>query len=253
MVPDRAAIRRLLQPRWLVAHAIILAVLVTFPQLGLWQLDRYSEEQDRQERLTERLEQDPVALDAALTVDDPEFTPVTVSGKYVADETVHHRNRAYEGRNGFDVLTPLDLGDGRLVLVRRGWVPPTTTTGTEPRPAPPPEGTVTVTGWLERSGEQPGFGPTDPDEGDLDIVFNADVARLDQQIDGDLVPMLLHLSTQDPPQPKELPLPQPAPEFDARSNLSYAVQWFAFTAIAAIGYGIVLWRRVRGMDDPEGA
>ena len=252
MVPDRTAVRRLLQPRWLVAHAIILAVLITFPQLGLWQLDRYDEEQTRQQRLTVRLEQAPVALDVALAAGDPEFTPVTVTGAYVPDETVHHRNRAYEGRNGFDVLTPLDLGDGRLVLVRRGWVPPTTATGNEPQPVSAVGGAVTVTGWLERSGEQPGFGPTDPDEGDLDVVFNADVARLDEQIDGDLVPMILHLSSQEPPQAGDLPLPQPAPEFDAGSNLSYAVQWFTFTAIAAVGYGIVLWRRVRGMDDPEG-
>lgn len=251
-VADAAVVRRLLQPRWLVAHVVILAVLVTFPQLGLWQLDRYREEQDRQQRLTARLEAEPVPLDAALLLeqDQREFTPVTVAGTYLDGETLHQRNRAYEGRNGFDVLTPLDLGDGRSVLVRRGWAPPTTTVGTEPQDVPAPGGLVTVTGWLEIPRPPGGFGPQDPEAGTLEVVFHVDTERLDEQVSGDLLPAVVHLTGQEPAQDGTLPLPQPAPLVDAGSNLSYAVQWFAFTAIAAIGYVVVLWRRVRGMDEP---
>jgi len=245
--------RRLLQPRWLVAHAVILAILVTFPQLGMWQLRRYEQEQALQQRVAERLEQAPIPMDGAVerTPDDREYTPVAVTGVYRQDETVHQRNRAYQGRNGFDVLTPLALGDGRAVLVRRGWVPPTTPTGNEPRTVSTTDVAVTVTGWLEESGEQPGFGPTDPVGGDLTVVFHADVQRLDPQVSGDLLPVVLHLTGQDPAQDGDLPVPQPAPDIDAGSNLSYAVQWFTFTAIAAIGYGIVIWRRLHGLDEPD--
>jgi cytochrome oxidase assembly protein ShyY1 len=245
--------RRLLQPRWLVAHVVILTILVTFPQLGMWQLRRYDQEQSRQQRLTERLEQAPVPLDGAImrTPDEREYTPVTVTGVYRQEETVHQRNRAYQGRNGFDVLTPLALGDGRAVLVRRGWVPPTTATGNEPTTVATTDVEVTVTGWLEESDEQPGFGPTDAADGDLQVVFHADVQRLDPQVSGDLVPVILHLAAQDPAQDGDLPVPQPVPVIDAGSNLSYAVQWFTFTAIAAIGYGIVIWRRIRGLDEPD--
>ena len=141
--------RTLLQPRWLIAHVMILAVVVTFPQLGMWQLRRYDEERANQARLVERLDQESAPLDQVLAGADPdalEYTPVTVTGRYVAEETVHQRNRGFEGRNGFDVLTPLRLADDRLVLVRRGWVPPTRPAGSEPRDASTPDGDVTVEG-----------------------------------------------------------------------------------------------------------
>ena len=108
-----------------------------------------------------------------------------------------------------------------------------------------------MTGWLEVSGSQPGFGPSDADDGVLDLVFQADVARLDQQVSADLLPMVLHLRDQDPAQPGILPVAQPVPEIDTTQNLSYAGQWFAFTAIAAIGYAIVLWRRLRHPEPPS--
>ncbi len=256
--------RELLRPRWVVAHVVILAVLITFPQLGMWQLDRWNEEKDLAARIEARVDGAPLALadvltvagptDPATSLDDLEFTPVVATGTYLADEEVAHRNRALEGQAGFDWLTPLLLtgpGDDTAILVRRGFVTATRAAGSEPTAAPPPTGTVTVTGWLEVSGTQPGFGPSDADEGDLDLVFQADVARIDQQVSADLLPMILHLRVQDPSQPGPLPVAQPVPEVDTTQNLSYAGQWFAFTAIAAIGYAIVLWRRLRHPEPPS--
>ena len=244
--------RALLQPRWIVAHLVILGVVVTFPLLGLWQLDRWQEQQALQARIEQRRDAAPVALTSVLDgpVSDEEaaaleFTPVRATGRY-ADEQVAHRNRAFRGRGGFDWLTPLVLDDGRAVLVRRGWVPPAQAAGAEPTPSPPPAGEVTVTGWLEQSGTQPsGIGARDAPTGTLDTVFNADVERIDQQTSADLLPMVLRLASQRPAPAGDLPIPQPLPDGDdGTQNLSYAVQWFAFTAIAVVGYALVLRRRV---------
>lgn len=257
--------RELLRPRWVVAHVVILAVLITFPQLGMWQLDRWDEEKALAERIEDRVGGEPVPLsdvlgldgptDPGTSLDDLEFTPVVVTGTYLADEEVAHRNRALAGQPGFDWLTPLLLDDGghdggdgssgTAILVRRGFVTATRSAGSDPMSAPPPDGEVTVTGWLEVSGSQPGFGPTDPSEGDLDLVFQPDVPRIDRQVSADLLPMILHLREQDPGQPDGHPIAQPVPEVDTSQNLSYAGQWFSFTAIAAIGYAIVIWRRLR--------
>ncbi len=244
---------------------MILVVVGTFPLLGMWQLDRWEQEKDRQERIEQRIDADPVALTNVLhpglpaeRLDDLEFHPVAATGTYAADEEVAHRNRDLDGQGGFDWLTPLELSDGSAVLVRRGFVPPTQVAGTDPTPAPPPSGEVTVTGWLELSRPQPSgvaasFSPADPDSGTLASVFHADVARIDQQTTADLLPMILHLSEQRPPQDDVLPVAQPVPEVDLSQNLSYAVQWFVFTAIAVIGYAIVLRRRwgERGDPDPD--
>lgn len=229
---------------------MVLAVIVGFPQLGLWQLHRYDEERALADRIEARVSAEPVPLGDVLALDTPaealddlEFMPVEVTGRYALDEQVFQRNRAFEGASGFDVLTPLRTGDGEAILVRRGFVPPVRQGAPDPAAAPAVDGEVTVTGYLERSGRQPGFGPRDAEDGRLDIVFHADVERLDRQTSADLLPMVLHLRSQSPSHP-DGPVPQPVPEIDASSNLNYAFQWFAFTAIALIGYAIVLYRRV---------
>lgn len=248
--PDpRHPLRR---PAWLVAHVVVLAVLITFPLLGLWQWERYGEERAIASRQEARLDADPVPLARLLDadVDDAaaaalEYTPVTVAGTWVAAEQVAQRNRDLDGQLGFDLLTPLNLGDGTAVLVRRGFVPPDGPSSPTAAVDVPIAGTVTVTGFLETSGAQPdGFGARDPDTGRLATVFHADVERLDRQTDADLLPMLVHLTAQVPGD-GPLPVPQPAPTPDPSQNLSYTIQWFAFAAIVGAGYVIVLARRVR--------
>ena len=49
----------------------------------------------------------------------------------------------------------------------------------------------------------------------------------------------------------ELPLPAPLPEPTDGPHLSYAIQWFAFATIAAIGY-VVLLRRELATDRSDG-
>ncbi len=234
-----------------MAHVIVLVVLATFPQLGLWQWERYREERALDARLDARLDGPPADLASLLSAEvsdgeaaDLEFTPVDVRGTWVADEQVAQR-RPRDGSGGFDLLTPLSLGDGTAVLVRRGWVPPARAAGPDPTPDVPVSGEVMVTGFLEASGRQPdGIGARDADDGVLDTVFHADVERLDRQTSDDLLPMLVHLTSQSPGD-GDLPLPQPAPEGDPTQNLSYTLQWFAFTAIVGIGYLVVLRRRLR--------
>lgn len=252
----------LLAPRWLLAHLLVLALAAGLAGLGVWQLRRLGEMRAVNARIAERVADEPVPFeqvadlepDDAQGLDDLEFQPVTVTGTYRPAERVLQRSRSHRGRNGWHVLTPLSTGDGHAVLVRRGWVP--FDVGDEGRVdavAGPPGGPVTVTGYLEVSDQQPGFGPRDPAAGRLDTVFHADVSRIDRQTAPDLHPMVLHLRSQQPPQPGELPIPAAVPERDTGRHLSYAVQWFSFAAIALGGYGTFLWRRREPTGDPASA
>lgn len=248
--------RDLLSPGLVVSHALVLAAAVTMASLGLWQLDRYDEVRGVIARQEAQLDAAPVALGA---VDDPgsaddpaveelEFTRVTATGVYRPGEEVLHRGRSLGGRSGYHVLTPLDLGDGTAVLVRRGWVPFELDTPPVAEAAPP-DGEVTVTGWLERPGVQPeGFGQRDPGSGVLERVFHADTARLDGQVTGRLRTMVLRLEQQEPANAGELPVPAPPPEMSATTHLSYAVQWFSFAIIALVAYGFWLRARLRRRD-----
>lgn len=242
------------QPRWIVATVLIVVLSVTFVSLGRWQLQRLDEVREENRLVAARTQLPPVDLDdldAPVDADELEYRRVVATGVYAPEDEVLQRSRAHRGQNGFHVLTPLVVARGEAVLVRRGWVPyelDTPPVGA----AAPPSGEVTVTGFLQRSDEQRSLGPTDPTEGEVDVVFRADVPRLDRQLEQELFPMVLALDEQQPPQSGRLPVPAALPDRDEGNHLSYALQWFSFAAIAVIGYAAVLRKRGREVDDGDG-
>lgn len=251
--PDSSS---LLAPRWILVHALVVALAGGLVALGVWQLQRRAEVDARQARIDAGLAADPVPLaEIAARLDRPGVSPadleyrrVRVEGTWVPADEVLQRSRSHRGRSGWHVLTPLALDDGRGVLVRRGWIPREVGEDhSTPPGAAPPRGTVTVTGFLERPDRQPDLlGPRDPAEGTLEAVFHADVSRLDRQTDPALLPVVLHLQSQDPAQSGRLPVPADPPELDDTRHLSYAVQWFSFALIGVVGYGAFLRRRHHG-------
>ena len=247
----------LLAPRMVVLHLLVLALVLALARLGTWQLERLEETRARSAAQLERLAAEPVDVPElldGLSLDDTdrlaqlEFRRVTATGTWRVADEVLQRGRSHQGRPGFHVLTPLDLAEGGTVLVRRGWVPFDNELVPPVTEATPPGGRVTVDGNLERSIPQP-TGPIaqrDPDDGELDVVFHADLQRLGPQLGADVLPMLVRLEAQDPEPSRELPIPAPRPPADDGPHLSYAIQWFSFLVIAVVMYGLWLRRRVRG-------
>jgi surfeit locus 1 family protein len=266
----------LLRPRALLTHLLVLAVAVTCVALGLWQLDRLAELRASNALAAARMDETPADLAAladpagTAVVDEAalEFRRVAVRGTFRPDEEVLQRGQQhpFSGQAGFHVLTPLELVDGGVVLVRRGWVP-ASLSDPPVAEAAPPAGEVTVEGVLERPVSQPGFGPRDPEEGRLERVFHTDTGRLDPQVDGPLFPMVLRIDAEAPAASvSELPVTVGPPILDERNHFSYAMQWFAFATLAVVTYGAWLWTRRRrvagdpqrdpdrpnGPDDPDG-
>jgi surfeit locus 1 family protein len=60
---------------------------------------------------------------AELAAADWDQRAVLLSGVWRQDRQIYLDNRAHEGRAGVHVLTPLDLPDGSVVWVNRGWAP----------------------------------------------------------------------------------------------------------------------------------
>jgi surfeit locus 1 family protein len=245
------AVRALLRPRALASHALVGGVVAVLVALGQWQLARLAEVRDVNARLEARLAlpvedlQDLLGSEGRVDPADVELRRVRATGTFRPDEEVLQRNRVEAGLSGFDVLTPFDLGDGRTLLVRRGWVP---RDRSEPpvADAAPPAGTVTVTGVLEPTVPQPTFGARDPAEGRLRRVFHPDTERLDRQVTGALLPLVLRLEEPVPSGPLGLPRPPAPAQLDEGSHRSYAVQWHTFAVLAVGAYSAWWWRRLRG-------
>lgn len=259
------------RPWWIVSHLVVLAIVVSFVNLGLWQLRRLDEVREGNARLAARIATDPVdvaallppgadAADAAAVED----RRVTATGTYRPDEQVLIRGRSLDDAPGSWVVVPLELADGRVVAVNRGWIRNDGRFSAVPDEyRAVPAGEVEVEGLLHPSQERGTLGATDPDEGRLASLARIDLDRLDAQVDGDLLPVWVQLTAPEPGAPDPSPTLLGLPDVnDEGPHLSYAVQWGIFTVIALVGYPMILRRAARersgrhpddapGLDDPD--
>jgi surfeit locus 1 family protein len=240
--------RPLLRPRWLVVHLIVVAIAVTFVNLGFWQLRRLAEVREDNARVTANLSVPEAPLATVLAEDgnNPDALVqrrVEVSGRYRPDDEFLLTPRSSNRQPGHHVVTPLELPNGSAVLVDRGWVPFTMDVPPVGEAAPP-EGTVTVRGILSPTAEAVRFG-TRGGQGDrLTFLSTVDVDRIQPQISVPLLPVSVLLQEQDPA-PSGLPVPGTPPAPSEGSHQSYAWQWFSFATILLGGYPLLLRRSAR--------
>ena len=237
--------RRFLRPWWVVSHVLVLALIVVMISLGSWQLRRLEERRDLNDLQAERTAAAVVATDvlaaeiAAGGAEAVEYRTVEVTGRYLSSDEVAVRNRTRGGLPGVWLLTPLMLAEGPAVVVNRGWVPQSSSDPTARPPSPVPDGEVTVRGYVRLSEQRVGLGVADPAEGRLTTLARPDIERYAAQLDYPVQPFYLQLTSQDPP-PGDYPVMVALPAPGDGPHLGYAVQWFIFTAIAVVGYPLVL-------------
>lgn len=242
--------RFLFSPRWIIRHLIALALVVALINLGLWQLRRLDQKRTHNRLLDDRGTEAVIDLAAAQPPANPAdltYRQGAATGTYRPDEEVLVRSRSLNGEPGAWVLTPLDLGDGRAVVVNRGWIQATGTPVLPPT-AKAPEGMVSVRGLLMPSQTRGRFGPHDPATGHLTTLARADLARLQNQVGERLYPLYLQLAAQEPPPAEGAPLLLPAPERTEGPHFSYAMQWFFFTIIGVVSYVLIIRRTARERD-----
>lgn len=238
--------RRFLQPRWLLAHLVVLAVAVLFVFLGFWQLNRNTQRVAENRVGQSRLQSAPIDLNLLIAegVDDPielEYRPTQVRGVFDPSHEVLIRSQVFRGNAGFHVITPLVIDDDHAVMVNRGWV--SLDLDSVPVAAPPPAGQVEVMGWVHLSQDRPPLGPEDPAEGTLTILNRVDIDRIAAQIPYTLARLyVVEISDLG----DSLPISLPLPTFDDHGpHLAYSIQWFSFALIGLIGYVFLMRRRLR--------
>ncbi len=111
---------------WVASGGVLL--FVVFVMLGTWQVQRRAWKLDLIARVDQRVHAPavaapPVAEWSQVTAANSEYRHVRVSGTFLNDSETLVQALTELGA-GFWVLTPLRLGDGTIVLVNRGFVPP---------------------------------------------------------------------------------------------------------------------------------
>jgi surfeit locus 1 family protein len=137
--------------------AIVVAALAGFAMLvslGVWQLHRLAWKRDLIQRVEQRVHAPPVDAPGPsqwpqVTAANSEYLHVAVRGRYRNDRETLVQAVTERG-GGFWVLTPFEVVDGYVVLINRGFVPPTRRDPAT-RSQSQIEGVTTVTGLVRMS------------------------------------------------------------------------------------------------------
>ena len=133
------------RPRWVptLVTALLLPLLIS---LGVWQVNR-AHEKEAMIAAREQAGRGSAQALAAMDLDaKPKYQVVRAQGRYDRDHQFLLDNQTYNGRVGYQVLTPFRVaGSGRVILVARGWVPAPASRDRKPE-FPTPAGEITVRG-----------------------------------------------------------------------------------------------------------
>ena len=143
---------------WLAV--LSLAAFALLIALGVWQVERRTWKLALIDRVEQRVHAaaQPIPSPAswpAVTAANDAYRHVTVSGRFLHDRETLVQAVTEEGP-GYWVLTPLQRGDGKLVLINRGFVPSERRDASTRRDGNP-DGPVEITGLLRVTEPNGGF------------------------------------------------------------------------------------------------
>lgn len=216
---------------------LLTAVAVgLFASLGIWQLGRAGE---KRALAADFSGGGPAVEWRQLPADAPRYQRVTVRGQYDPAHQFLLDNMGHESVAGLQVLTPLLLDDGGAVLVNRGWVP------WGPTRAVLPEVAVdaaprTVVGRLDELPKPGIWLKAPPATGWPRLVQYPKMQELAAALGRELAPRQVLL---DPAVPDGYVRDWVVPGTTADRHLGYAVQWFAFAAVAAAIWLVLSFRK----------
>ena len=151
-------LRFLVSRRWIAFALVVVFLAWVAWRLGEWQFHRLDDRRERNAIIERNEKAGPQPIAEVLAPGEPvaaqsEWRIVEATGTYAVDDTVIVRYRTREGEAGVDVVVPLELADGTSVLVDRGWYATDNRGATTEDVPAPPDGEVTVTGWVRRDAE----------------------------------------------------------------------------------------------------
>lgn len=241
-------------PRWLGYFAMLLVFSIACVWLGNWQFERRAEARAEIARLDANYGAPATALGDEVPVLDAfdedlqKWRTAAVEGEYFGDPYLA-RNRPGPQGVGSDLVQPLRTDDGTVFFVNRGWVPvdgsdaDSGAIGADELPQPP-DGPVEVEVRL-RAGEPevPGRTSSGRTVASIDLP---ELARLTDSV-GTAYTGAYGMLVSETPAGAHGTLP-PKPERDEGPHLSYALQWYVFILIAAIGVAFAARQEYRGLN-----
>jgi surfeit locus 1 family protein len=220
-----------------------LGALVVLLGLGTWQVERLIWKEGLIAARQAAVAAPPVALPSSLAAAQAlEYHHVGVTGRFLNDREIYLGATSEDGRPGYQVITPLLLPDGRVLLVERGFVP-------QERKAPEKRaqgelaGDVTVAGLLRLppAGRPAWFVPDNDAARNywfyVDIPAMAAAARVENVLP-------FYVDADATPNPGGLPEGGQTRLDLPNNHLQYAITWYALAAGLIAVYVVFIRRRL---------
>jgi cytochrome oxidase assembly protein ShyY1 len=196
-----------------------------------WQFHRGEDRKARNNTIEEHIKFPEVELTTLTSnVKLHEWRSVTATGRFDANEQILLRNRYFEGKYGYAVLTRFTTEGGDSIWVDRGWVAAGASATIAPETPPVPTGLVSIIARLRLDSSLPSgsfFALPINRDGELISKLNAQSGSSSEDYYLDLVSGSVPDLT--PTAPAQIPSLSDGP------HLAYAVQWILFAGLVVYG------------------
>jgi len=217
---------------------IALALVLLCIWAADWQYTRGVDRQARNNVIEERIARSAIDLEARdVILGNNEWQSVTTNGRFDSSQQILLRNRYWEGKYGYEVLTLFTSTSGEKFWVDRGWVKAGATATTPPKVTSVPDSDVSITGRLRLDSSLP--------RGSffaLPAAGQGLVSELNAQSQMDTEKFYIDLLSGSDPSLTPA-APAQLPPLSDGPHKAYALQWLFFGGL--IIYGRVLIRRTR--------
>ena len=228
-------------PTWPMT-LLTVALCIIFIRLGNWQWHRGMHAQAEVDAFARGADA-PVALGPQAVGSLPRFKRIAVAGTWDAGHQFLLDNRSHAGLPGYEVVTPLQLGDGRTLLVDRGWVAFTGSRARLPDIAIADAGRVALTGRLDNlpvGGLALGHAAPAGDASWPKVTSFPVLPELAAALGRKVEPWIVLL---DPTSGGGYVREWQAPGLPPLRHFSYAIQWWGFAVTLLVIWAIMNARR----------
>ncbi len=227
----------------LVPSLITLFLLVLLIWLGFWQLNRAQQKRNLIISYQALKTSKPIKLSSMTgAAINYRYTPVNISGKFDNQHTILLDNRTYQGRAGYQVLSPfIPTGATTAVLINRGWVPMGKTRNELPG-INAIKGTVSINGIID----VPINNLTLSTKKELNEQWPIRIQTINNKFLAKVLgyPVHQYIVLLSPKSPYGFVRNWSPKQLNPQKNIAYAIQWFALALVLIIIFVVVNTHRI---------
>lgn len=213
--------------------------LILLLTLGSWQVKRLLWKNSVIAEISERVAMPPVDLpDGRIDIEKLKYRRIIITGHFLNDKEIHLFTGAKEmrGKPGYNIITPLEIGSGRVIIVDRGWVP-ASMKERDARKDTIINGDVSIIGMLHAGEHKAMFTPDNDIEKNL--WFWIDIPAIASFTGKALDNVYVRALVEDGNE-RTLPIAGEAMVKVRNDHLSYAVTWYSFAIILLVIYTLYI-------------